>query len=174
MPTGPRPATFRVTDADGRLEGPFNAMLLNPVVGHGIQELGDAVRNGTNLTARQREIAVLTVAALHRSEYEWYAHERLGLAIGLTQDEIDTIRMDQSVPTFSDDEAMVYAITARLVKEQDIEDELYASAVEILGIETLSDVVVLTGYREMLSLVLRVWRAPLPEGISPAFAGDHE
>ena len=46
---GPRaagPQAFRLTDDDGRLEGPFNAMLVSPGVGLALQELG-AATSGT-------------------------------------------------------------------------------------------------------------------------------
>jgi 4-carboxymuconolactone decarboxylase len=39
---GPRGAS--AVDADGRLVGPFNAMLLSPALGGPLQELGAAVR----------------------------------------------------------------------------------------------------------------------------------
>ena len=44
---GPRaqgPQEFALTDEEGRLLGPFNAMLLSPPVGLGVQALGAAVR----------------------------------------------------------------------------------------------------------------------------------
>lgn len=43
--SGPRatgPQHFRLTDDAGRLEGPFNALLLAPRVGQAVQELGAA------------------------------------------------------------------------------------------------------------------------------------
>ena len=33
-----------LTDEGGRLEGPFNAMLFSPAVGHALQALGGALR----------------------------------------------------------------------------------------------------------------------------------
>ena len=87
---GPRGASspFALTDADGRLEGPFNAMLVTPAIGAATQELGAAIRYRTSLSARQREIAILTLAVLRRSEFEWYAHERVALRAGLSRNEI--------------------------------------------------------------------------------------
>jgi len=36
------PQLFRLADAEGRLEGPFNAFLLQPRLGSALQALGDA------------------------------------------------------------------------------------------------------------------------------------
>jgi 4-carboxymuconolactone decarboxylase len=63
---GPRaagPRLFALTDAAGRLNGPFNAMLFAPEVGTALQELGTAIRYRSSLTARIREMAILAVAA---------------------------------------------------------------------------------------------------------------
>ena len=65
------PQLFRLTDADGCLEGPFNAFLLQPRLGSALQALGSAVRYETGLDDRSREIAILVVAAYWRSEFEW-------------------------------------------------------------------------------------------------------
>lgn len=59
------PGSAELTDEDGRLAGPFNAMLLNPPVGDALQRLGAAVRYRGRLTDRAREVAILAVAA-HR------------------------------------------------------------------------------------------------------------
>jgi 4-carboxymuconolactone decarboxylase len=74
------PQLFRLTDADGRLEGPFNAFLLQPRLGSALQALGTAVRYETRLSDRCREIAILVVAAHWRSDFERYAHEAVGRA----------------------------------------------------------------------------------------------
>ena len=44
------PQLFRLVDADGGLEGPFNAFLLQPKLGFALQSLGAAVRYETGLT----------------------------------------------------------------------------------------------------------------------------
>src|SRR5262245_36540217 len=66
------PQRFRLVDADGGLEGPFNAFLLQPRLGHALQALGAAVRYETSLSDRARELAILVVAVEHDSAFEWY------------------------------------------------------------------------------------------------------
>ena len=86
------PQLFRLTDEAGRLEGPFNAFLLQPRLGAALQALGSSVRYDTGLDDRCREIAILTVAAHWRSDFEWYAHEAVARAAGLTAPELAAIR----------------------------------------------------------------------------------
>src|SRR4051794_30937092 len=75
---GPRaqgPQLFQLVDDDGCLEGPFNALLLQPGLGQALQALGAAVRYETSPPDRAREVAILVVAHHWRSGFEWYAHE---------------------------------------------------------------------------------------------------
>jgi 4-carboxymuconolactone decarboxylase len=86
------PQLFRLADAEGRLEGPFNAFLLQPRLGSALQALGASVRYDTGLGDRCREIAILVVAAHWRSDFEWYAHEAVGRAVGLGDAELAALR----------------------------------------------------------------------------------
>jgi len=92
---GPRsagPQALRLVGDDGALEGPFNAMLLCPVLGTALQALGAAVRYGTSLSDRAREMAILAVAAHEDCAFEWHAHEAVGRLTGLTAVDLAAIR----------------------------------------------------------------------------------
>ena len=170
---GPRssgPRAFRLTDDEGRLEGPFNAMLVSPGVGLALQELGAAVRYRTSLGDREREIAILTLAALRRCDFEWYAHERVGRLVGLTDAELATLQRGELPATLSETEAEVRAITIALITQRDLDDAQFARAEAVLGRERLQELIVLVGYYDLLALALRVWRTPLPAGESSPFA----
>jgi 4-carboxymuconolactone decarboxylase len=164
---GPRaagPQVFRLTDDGGRLEGPFNAMLVSPGLGLALQELGAAVRYRTSLTDRAREIAILLLAGLRSSDFEWYAHERVGRRAGLTEDELLALRDGRSPSTLSDQERVVLETSRALAVEGDLDDDAYAAAEAALGREMLTELVVLVGYYDLLALSLRVFRTPLPAG----------
>ena len=86
------PQLFRLADEEGRLEGPFNAFLLQPRLGSALQALGSSVRYDTGLDDRCREIAILVVAAHWRSGFEWYAHEAVARSAGLGDAELAAVR----------------------------------------------------------------------------------
>lgn len=168
-PRAARPQTFRLTDDEGRLEGPFNAMLVSPGVGLALQDLGAAVRYRTSLTDRSREIAILVLAALRRSDFEWYAHERVGRRAGLTEDELAALLHGDDMPTLSEQESAVRAVSIALASEGDLDDATHAMAEGVLGIQQLAELVTLVGYYDLLALSLRVWRTPLPAGAESPF-----
>lgn len=169
---GPRaagPQAFALTDADGRLNGPFNIMLMSPDVGAALQELGSAIRYKTALPARVREIAILELSRLRRSEFEWYAHSGVGKLAGLTADELAGLHAGAAVPTLSAAETVARDVVRRLVVERDLDDAAYRRGLDALGQRDLVDLVTLVGYYETLALMLRAFRTPLPDGIEPVF-----
>jgi len=174
---GPRaqgPQAFALTDGAGRLEGPFNAMLVEPAIGGALQALGSAIRYRSPLTARAREIAILEVAALRRSAFEWYAHERVGRLAGLTDTELSALASGAAAASFDATETIVRAVVRALIVERDLGDALYAEAEAALGTPVVAYLIALAGYYDLLSLQLRAWRTPLPAGAQAPFAPDAE
>jgi 4-carboxymuconolactone decarboxylase len=163
---GPRAAgrsAFSLVDAEGGLEGPFNAMLLHPPVGHALQALGSAVRYRSTLTDRAREIAILLVARQWDSAFETYAHEAVGRAVGLSEPELVALR-ERRVDAFTDEaERLVASTTLALAARRDLDDEEFRAARDGLGMPALFELTTLVGYYATLALQLRVFRIGSPK-----------
>ncbi|MBX6767028.1 MAG: carboxymuconolactone decarboxylase family protein [Actinomadura rubrobrunea] len=161
--SGPRGnGPFALTDDAGGLHGPFNAMLLRPTLGHALQGLGAAIRYRGALPDRCREIAILVVAAVWDSAFERHAHEAAGRAAGLTDEELRALR-DGDHDVFADERERVVAVTTRtLAVCQDLTDEEYARAVDVLGAGGVFELTAIVGYYATLALQLRVFRVPVP------------
>lgn len=166
---GRAPRAFPMTDEAGRLEGPFNAMLVSPEVGLAVQALGAAVRFQTALSARAREIAILEVSAYHRSPFEWFAHAATGRAAGLSGAELEAIKSGAAAPSLDANEQLVRETVRRLVVERDLDDDAFARARAELGERTLVDLIALVGFYELIARSLRVCRVPLPAGVPSPF-----
>jgi len=156
------PQLFLLADADGRLEGPFNAFLLQPRLGSALQALGASVRYDTGLDDRCREIAILVVAAHWRSDFEWYAHEAVGRAAGLGDGELAALR-DGRHAELAGRESVVARTAAALVVRGDLDDDEYGEAVACIGPAGLFELLTLVGYYATLALQLRVFRVPAPQ-----------
>ncbi len=161
------PQLFRLTDEAGRLEGPFNAFLLQPRLGAALQALGASVRYDTGLDDRCREIAILTVAAHWHSDFEWYAHEAVARAAGLTTPELAAIRA-ASPDVLPAREAVVARTTTALLTRGDLTDPEYRTATDHLGPDGLFELLTLVGYYATLALQLRVFRVPAPDAAPEA------
>ena len=160
------PQLFRLADADGRLEGPFNAFLLQPRLGSALQALGASVRYDTGLDDRCREIAILVVAAHWRSDFEWYAHEAVGRAAGLGDAVLAALHEGRHAE-LAGRESVVARTAAALVTRGDLDDAEYGEAVGHLGPAGLFELLTLVGYYATLALQLRVFRVPAPEDTAP-------
>jgi hypothetical protein len=162
------PQLFRLADEDGRLEGPFNAFLLQPRLGSALQALGASVRYDTGLDDRCREIAILVVAVCWRSAFEWYAHEAVGRAVGLTDAELAALREGRHAELAGRGSVVAHTAAA-LVARGDLDDGEYREAVDQIGPVGLFELLTLVGYYATLALQLRVFRVPAPDDSAPAF-----
>jgi 4-carboxymuconolactone decarboxylase len=165
---GPRPGdVFSFVDDEGRLLGPFNAMLYSPAVGGPLQELGAALRFRTSFTKREREIATLVVAARLHSDYEWYAHERIGRRAGLSEAELTALRIGTDPVLADARERIVHEAVRALAADGDLSAPMFAEATATLGRAAVVELVTLVGYYSALALQLRVFRVGVPHGATP-------
>jgi len=148
---------FALTNPDGSLAGPFNALLLAPALGDALQQLGAAIRYRTALSDRSREIAILIVAAHWDSAFERMAHESVGRAVGLTEAEIAVLRSG-SLPELPDGHEAACAQASHALVKGDIDDALWRDLRATLDESTLFELSTLVGYYSTLALQLRVFR----------------
>ncbi len=168
--SGPRstaPQHFPLTYANGALTGPFGVMVHQPALGAPLQELGSAVRYATGLPDRVREIAILAVAGSTGSAFEAYAHERVGRAVGLDDEELAAL----AAGTFTSAdpvEAAAHTLCRRLLEGHSrLTDAEYAALRATLGTATITELVVLVGYYRTLAQLLDVHDVGTPAGSPP-------
>ena len=161
---GPRATArqhFPLADDTGALNGPFGLMLHAPDIGSPLQELGAAIRYRTSLSDRAREIAILRVAVATGSEFEWYAHTRVGLATGLSSPDLADLAAGTYTPDDPHERAVVDVCDAVLAG-RGIGDDEYRGLVSVLGEQTLLELVVLVGYYRTLASMLSVFTVSTP------------
>jgi 4-carboxymuconolactone decarboxylase len=166
---GPRDKSM-IMDGRGRLLGAFNSRLLNPTLGGAIQRVGASIRFGDVLTNREREVAILETARLHRSSYEWNAHARAGRRAGLSETELDELLAGRVPPTLSKSEAVARQVVDSLVHGEDLSDEDFALAEQVLSLPKLFTIISVVGHYSHTALALRVWRVPLRDDDPDVFA----
>jgi len=161
---GPRTAEkqlFALKDAKGALNGPFGVMLHAPALGMPLQELGAAIRYRTRMSDRSREIAILKVARATASAFEWYAHERVARAAGLSELEVGALS-DGTFTSNDSTEQAISTITDDLLSEEHFDDTVFSRAASELDSEELIEVTVLVGYYRTLAQMMRVFGISAP------------
>lgn len=148
----------------GGIRGPFAALLRNPKLADRVRALGDSIRFENALPPMLREFAICIVARFWSARYEWHAHSRLAVELGVGQDTIDAIGAGTNPPRMSDDEALVHRFCTELLYDKDVSDPTYDAALVRFGEIVVLDLLATAGYFGFVSLILNATRHPVPEG----------
>lgn len=105
-----------------------------------------ALWNEADLSARQRELAILHVAQLTGAEYEWHQHTAIALRSDVTQAEIDAIEAGRlGAPEFGAADAALLAMTGAIVTSPRSDEATFAAAREHLSSRALVELHLLAG-----------------------------
>jgi acyl-CoA synthetase (AMP-forming)/AMP-acid ligase II/alkylhydroperoxidase family enzyme len=117
----------------------------------------------TTLSPRQRELAVLRVAAIRRSDYEWAQHVVLAADLGITQDEIDHIAAGTRAPDWSELDGALVAAAGELLADARISEPTWAilAGPDGLDDQQLMDLVFTVGTYDLLAMAFRTFDVPL-------------
>jgi 4-carboxymuconolactone decarboxylase len=154
-----------VNDAGG-LIGPFNAWVTAPDVGRRLSSLGATLRFGTSIDRRLLELAIITVGAHWKAEFEWWAHSRMAREHGIDEAVIDAIGRGDDPKFTRDDERTVHAVAVQLCDGARIDADTYAAAQTLIGDQGMVELVSLCGYYTLVSFTLNAFEVGLPPGVA--------
>jgi 4-carboxymuconolactone decarboxylase len=160
----------RLETPGGGLAGPFNAFLHAPAIGGKLTELGATLRYGTTLDRRLTEVAIITVGARWKAEFEWWAHARMASRHGVPEAVIDAIASGTSPPFEAGDERVVYLVAHSLATRGVVPQQDYDAARQLLGDTGIVELVTLCGYYTLISFLLNAFDVQLPAGTAPRWA----
>lgn len=165
-----RSGLTNMTDENGSLYGPFHAMALRPHLGAHMLELGHAVRFESSLPDNLLEIAICTVGAKWKSEFEFWAHRRLAKVAGVDDAVLDAIAAGEAPPFTSEAEHAVHRFALELLDTGHPSPDAWESVVDHVGYESVVDLTVTIGYYCQISFILNATQVGLPEGATPTWA----
>lgn len=76
--------------------------------------LGDAVLNQANFPPRPRELAILAVMAVYNVPFVLYAHTRIAMQLGFSEEQVSTACRGATPAGLTDEEAVVYTAALAL------------------------------------------------------------
>ena len=148
----------------GPAKGPFALWLRTPELAEHANAFGSHLRHKTPVPQRLVELAVLIVARTYTAQYEWHAHAAHADKVGLAPELVEALRTRQEPTIEKEDEKVVHAVTTELSAERKLDDATYAKAVEVLGEQTVLDLVTIIGFYTMVAVVLVGFDVDIPDG----------
>ena len=152
---------FLVEGPRGRLPGPYKVWVHNPKLVHAAAPLGQHFTPGQSaLTEREREIAVIVMTSRWGSAYPAAAHEKRGKEVGLPAAAVEAIIGGRPASFPDAREQAVYEVATALAAGRLVPQGLYDRAVDVLGHERITDMIVLMGYYTAVSLTMNFYAVP--------------
>jgi 4-carboxymuconolactone decarboxylase len=149
--SGMLPPERRNPEAAGNL---LATLVRHPELTRAFLRFNNHLLFSSTLPPRLRELAVLRVAHVHHSEYEWRHHVRMGREAGLTDDAIDGIQRGEAADDL--DRAIVDAVD-ELSDKSVVSDETWAVLSEHLDERQRMDLVFTIGCYGALAMAINTF-----------------
>jgi 4-carboxymuconolactone decarboxylase len=155
------------TRQGGEIRGPFAIWIRNANLAAAANQMGNAVRLEGKLDAKLFELIILIVARQWSAEYEWFAHAKDAVRVGLDPAIVEAIRTHR-VPHFVNaEETVVYEMMRELIETKELSDATYARALDMFGIDLVMEIVTVAGFYTLVAMMLKAFNAPVPGNVRP-------
>lgn len=144
-------------DPDGSGRGAANVFVTfvrNPPADRLRGPINQHILNATTLTARQRELLLMRIGVLCRSEYEWAAHSRSGRRTGMTDADVARIVAGPDSGGGDPIETALLRATDELHREDRVSDETWSALAKGLDTRQLLDVLIAVGGYRSTSMAI--------------------
>ena len=111
----------------------------------------------------KREIAVLRVAHLTNSHYEWTQHVRVARSLGMDDATIAKIGVDGPVQGLDDEGELLCRVADEITRDVRLSDAALEEILARYGTRQASELILCCGYFNMLSRILESTRLPLED-----------
>ena len=143
--------------------GPGSITIHVPEMARRMNRLSEYLREGSTLSSKTQELAMLVTAREMDCKYIWNAHAALGRAAGLRDAVVDGIRDKGGLPTLTADEAAVINYGHEFFSTRQVRKGIFDAAVAQLGIRGLVELTNLMGYYATLAFNINAFDVELPE-----------
>lgn len=151
----------------GSMNGPYNVLLRSPEMGDLAQKYGAYLRFHSSVPRKLNEFAILITAKHWNSQYEWYAHHKYGLQVGLSPALIASLADGKRPSPMEADEEIVYNFCDELLENKHVSDATFQATKQKLGERGVVDLIGVVGYYQLVSMLLNVDGYPLPDDAKP-------
>jgi molybdate transport system substrate-binding protein len=147
--------------------GPFNVLLRSPEVGDLAQQFGGSMRFHTALPKDVSETIIIMTGRFWMAQYEWTAHKAAALQNGVKPAIVDAIATGKRPTEMSPEMEVAYNFIDELLTTHQVTDATFKAAKDTYGEKGVVDMLGLSGWYCLVSMMLNVDRYPLGQGVLP-------
>lgn len=151
---------------EGALNNIGRTLLRRPEAFAALGAWSKYVMTGGSLPPRQREIVILRIGFLCRSGYEWAQHAVMGIAAGLTPQEVERVKLGAEATGWSESDAALIRMTDELHADQFVGEETWAAMTRWFSEAQCMDAVFAAAQYANLSMILNTFGVQLDEGLT--------
>ena len=116
-------AGFLAALPDGRVIGPFSLALQSPEIGAAFARLQSTEESSTTLSPRIRQIVILTVGSIWKSNYELYAHKTVAQKAEIAQQAIDALANGTDPRSLEEEELLAWQLVRQIAVDHRVSEE---------------------------------------------------
>jgi alkylhydroperoxidase family enzyme len=141
----------RITADRGWVPNIFRVLMFSPPLAEGWVSLANAFRGPCELDKRSRELAILLIAHLKNSAYEWRHHESVAGSVGISAGEIDALRNWPDRAEWTADEWALLSLVASTTLHLPVPESCVATLVRSGGERRVVEIAGLAAYYTAVS-----------------------
>ncbi len=158
---------WKAGGADARGMHVLGVMARHPPLAKAFMTFNAQVAGASTLSVRVRELAILRISWLRRSEYEFVQHVILGLRAGLSAAEIERVQLGPDAAGWDPDDTVLLRAVDELNADACIGDATWERLGSRFDIAQKMDLVFLVGCYEVLAMTIKSFRIQLEPGVAP-------
>jgi 4-carboxymuconolactone decarboxylase len=150
----------------GRLYNIFTTLGHNPTALQAFLAWGGYVMRKTQLSARERELAILRVGYLCKAGYEWAQHSRLGKEAGLTDEDLARIKIGPASNEWSERDRLLLQACDELHRDYFIANPTWQALLGHFTQQQCMDLVFVIGHYTQVCMLLNTFGIQLDTGLN--------
>jgi len=144
----------KITKNGARIINLYRTLAHNPRVMRDFIKLGNTLLSRTELPPKLRELAVLRLARLTGSQYEWTQHYPVALQAGLTAAQADALTDWARSGLFNNEQKAVLKFVDEMVSGKPVSDAVFQAVRAFLSEKQAMELAAAVGYWEMVGRFL--------------------
>jgi len=145
----------------GRIQNIFLTLANHEALAKRWMVFANHILHKSKLSARDRELLILRVGWLCQSGYEWGQHVLIGKKAGISDFEIEAIKVGPTDPSWSIQDALLLTATDELRADAFVTDPTWQALAGLYSEQQLMDLVFTVGQYQLVSMALNTFGVQL-------------